>query len=262
MSAAFGSGNTVGVGPNTTTKIIHVLLKIALPLLAVAYLLLDVEFFASLSTKGRTFTRGGSRHIMCDVGVPEFIVFVDAGSTGCRAHTFRVNSLESTTDGRLFSLTTIGKKVKSEHPLAWLSGKSAKDVEKEIVPMLRGAMAKIERIEEEGLSKGGRKGKKTRVPLYVWATAGMRILTDKEQIELWRSVASVVQKSLPRFAIGVEKEHFKTIDGEDEGFYAWLAANYLVGVDVTSIGADVDGFGGLPEEERDRLLRETTARKP
>ena len=82
MSAAFGSGNTVGVGPNTTTKIIHVLLKIALPLLAVAYLLLDVEFFASLSTKGRTFTRGGSRHIMCDVGVPEFIVFVDAGSTG------------------------------------------------------------------------------------------------------------------------------------------------------------------------------------
>lgn len=272
MSAAFGSGNTVGVGeskrggaflPNNTTNIVqNVLLKIALPLLAVAYLLLDVEFFAS--TKGGTlFTRGGSsRHIMCDVGVPEFIVFVDAGSTGCRAHTFRVNSLESTTDGRLFSLTTIGKKVKSEHPLAWLSGKSAKDVEKEIVPMLRGAMAKIERIEEEGLSKGGRKRKKTRVPLYVWATAGMRILTDKEQIELWRSVASVVQKSMPRFAIGVEKEHFKTIDGEDEGFYAWLAANYLVGVDVTSIGADVDGFGGLPEEERDRLLRETTARKP
>ena len=177
MSAAFGSGNnTVGVGeskrggaflPNNTTNIVqNVLLKIALPLLAVAYLLLDVEFFAS--TKGGTlFTRGGSsRHIMCDVGVPEFIVFVDAGSTGCRAHTFRVNSLESITDGRLFSLTTIGKKVKSEHPLAWLSGKSVKDVEKEIVPMLRGAMAKIERIEEEGLSKGGRKGKKTRVPLY------------------------------------------------------------------------------------------------
>ena len=81
MSAAFGSGNTVGVGeakrggaflPNNTTNIVqNVLLKIALPLLAVAYLLLDVEFFTSTPKGGTLFTRGGSsRHIMCDVGVP------------------------------------------------------------------------------------------------------------------------------------------------------------------------------------------------
>ena len=63
----------------------------------------------------------------------------------------------------------------------------------------------------------------------------------------------VVQKSLPRFAIGVEKEHFKTIDGEERVLRV-VGGGYLVGVDVTSIGADVDGFGGLPEEERDRLL--------
>ena len=46
-----------------------VLLKIALPLLAVAYLLL-VEFSRLCPRKGGPL-RGGSRHIMCDVGVPD-----------------------------------------------------------------------------------------------------------------------------------------------------------------------------------------------
>jgi hypothetical protein len=30
--------------------------------------------------------------------------------------------------------------------------------------------------------------------------------------------------------------HFRTITGEEEGFFAWLAANYLSGVDLTRIG--------------------------
>ena len=30
--------------------------------------------------------------------------------------------------------------------------------------------------------------------------------------------------------------HFRTIAGEEEGFFAWLAANYLSGVDLTRIG--------------------------
>ena len=278
-------------------------LKTLLPLLALAYLLLLAEEFPTFNNNANsvaraTNTRGYSdeRNILCDVGVPEFLVFVDAGSTGCRAHTFRVNysadeegeegaemTLSENDDktSRLFSLTTVGKKVKSLHPLASLRGKSEKDIETALLPMLEGAMRKIEAIEEEEKTNGKRKRKrrrspittsfgkgeqsegKSRVPLYVWATAGMRILTEKEQKELWRSVASVARKATPRFAIGREEEHFKTIDGEDEGFYAWLAANYLVGVDVTSIGADVDGFGGLTEEERNRLFREmNNARKP
>ena len=269
-------------------------LKTLLPLLALVYLLLLAEEFPTFNTASVVSNTNagysGERNILCDVGVPEFIVFVDAGSTGCRAHTFRVNYFADEEEGgemtsendktRLFSLTTVGKKVKSLHPLASLSGKSEKDIETALLPMLEGAMRKIEAIEEKEKTNGKRKrrrrspittsfGKgeqsegKSRVPLYVWATAGMRILTEKEQKELWRSVASVARKATPRFAIGREEEHFKTIDGEDEGFYAWLAANYLVGVDVTSIGADVDGFGGLTEEERNRLFREmNNARKP
>ena len=290
---------STGGGLFASTSMSSFCLKTLLPLLALVYLLLLAEEFPTFNTASSVVSNtnagySSERNILCDVGVPEFIVFVDAGSTGCRAHTFRVNysadeegeegeemTLSENDDktSRLFSLTTVGKKVKSLHPLASLSGKSEKDIETALLPMLEGAMRKIEAIEEKektngrrkrrrspittSFGKGGQSEGKSRVPLYVWATAGMRILTEKEQKELWRSVASVARKATPRFAIGREEEHFKTIDGEDEGFYAWLAANYLVGVDVTSIGADVDGFGGLTEEERNRLFREmNNARKP
>ena len=193
MSAAFGSGNTVGVGPNTTTKIIHVLLKIALPLLAVAYLLLDVEFFASLSTKGGPL-REEDRDTSCAMWeFPNSSCSPTLGSTGCRAH------VSSELVGKHHGWSVVfahhdREKSEKRASTGVVEREEREGRREEIVPMLRGAMAKIERIEEEGLSKGGRKRKKTRVPLYVWATAGMRILTDKEQIELWRSVASVVAK--------------------------------------------------------------------
>ena len=72
-------------------------LKTLLPLLALAYLLLLAEEFPTFNNANsvaRATNTGGysdERNILCDVGVPEFLVFVDAGSTGCRAHTFRVN---------------------------------------------------------------------------------------------------------------------------------------------------------------------------
>ena len=161
-------------------------LKTLLPLLALAYLLLLAEEFPTFNNNANsvaraTNTRGYSdeRNILCDVGVPEFLVFVDAGSTGCRAHTFRVNysandegegeegmrSSGSDDKTRLFSLTTVGKKVKSLHPLASLRGKSEKDIETALLPMLEGAMRKIEAIEEEEKTNGKRKRKRRRSPI-------------------------------------------------------------------------------------------------
>ena len=82
-------------------------------------------------------------------------------------------------------------------------------------------------------------------PLYLWATAGVRVLSDEEQSALWASVARVVSRRT-RFRLGLdggglrvenERSHFRTIDGEEEGFFAWLAANQLSGRDMTSVGA-------------------------
>ena len=56
---------------------------------------------------------------------------------------------------------------------------------------------------------------------------------------LWAGVMRLAQRHTPfRFSSGspASAMHFRTITGEEEGFFAWLAANYLSGVDLTRIG--------------------------
>jgi hypothetical protein len=107
-------------------------------------------------------------NILCD-GLPPYVVFVDAGSTGCRAHTFHV------VPGELpaFALRTVGKKVKSHTPLASLAGKTDQQIAHALLPMLARALDKVP-PQHRG-----------ETPLYVWATAGMRVLNDHQQDRLW-----------------------------------------------------------------------------
>ena len=111
---------------------------------------------------------GGAHNILCD-GLPPYVVFVDAGSTGCRAHTFQV------VPGELpaFALRTMGKKVKGITPLASLAGKTDEQITEALVPMLTKALEKVPEQHRHD------------TPLYVWATAGMRVLKDHQQDQLW-----------------------------------------------------------------------------
>lgn len=111
---------------------------------------------------------GGAHNVLCD-GLPPYVVFVDAGSTGCRAHTFQV------VPGELpaFALRTMGKKVKGTTPLASLAGKTDEQITGALVPMLTKALEKVPEQHRHD------------TPLYVWATAGMRVLKDHQQDQLW-----------------------------------------------------------------------------
>ena len=147
---------------------------------------------------------------------PTHVVFVDAGSTGCRAHAFAIEDARSI-EG-LFALKTLGTKVKTKTALADMKGKVAL----ELAPAIRQAQGNI---ADERARKNAQ--------VYVWATAGFRVLAMEKQRELWDEVRDVVKRET---TLGFGRGHFKTIDGADEGFYAWLAANYLSKVDVTSVG--------------------------
>ena len=111
---------------------------------------------------------GGAHNILCE-GLPPYVVFVDAGSTGCRAHTFKV------VPGELpaFALRTMGKKVKGNTPLASLAGKTDEQITEALLPMLLKALEKVPQQHRGD------------TPLYVWATAGMRVLKDHQQDHLW-----------------------------------------------------------------------------
>jgi Golgi nucleoside diphosphatase len=74
---------------------------------------------------------------------------------------------------------------------------------------------------------------RARTPLFIWATAGMRLLPQDDQAALYDTLFGLVRH---RTAFAVARaDGFRTISGTDEGFYAWLAANALAGADLTRV---------------------------
>ena len=65
-------------------------------------------------------------------------------------------------------------------------------------------------------------------PIFLLATAGMRLLPDSQRQKLLAEVCSYAQ-SHTEFQITSCESNFEVITGETEGLYGWLAANYLLG---------------------------------
>ena len=88
-------------------------------------------------------------------------------------------------------------------------------------------------------------------PVYVYATAGMRLLPDQLQEEIYDALALGLTSPDARGIVPfvVERENLGTIDGTDEGYFAALAVNYLSGVigpDLITLPAE-DASDGLPD---------------
>ena len=86
-------------------------------------------------------------------------------------------------------------------------------------------------------------------PVYVYATAGMRLLDAQLQTDIYDSLAEGLLSHPDVVPFKVERENLGTIDGEDEGYFAALAVNYLGGV----IGSDLVTLPALPEKGSDGL---------
>jgi apyrase len=61
-------------------------------------------------------------------------------------------------------------------------------------------------------------------PIYLRATAGMRLLTDAQQGAIYESIRATLRASGFRYDAD---DWSKTISGQEEGAFLWLAANYL-----------------------------------
>lgn len=78
------------------------------------------------------------------------------------------------------------------------------------------------------------------LPVYFYATAGMRIVASEKQRELYH----VVQTWFSRHS-KLKLVDIKTIPGSDEGVYGWLAVNYIAGaLNSSSDLVGVMDFGG------------------
>lgn len=65
-------------------------------------------------------------------------------------------------------------------------------------------------------------------PIFLLATAGMRLLPDYQRNAVLENICSYMQKNT-RFLLPDCGLHIQVIPGETEGLYGWIAANYLLG---------------------------------
>lgn len=150
------------------------------------------------------------------------MIVVDSGSTGSRAHLYQYQFTKGNTPIFIKELAV----TRLSPGLATLEEEQGK-----IDAYLNCLFARLRKSNGEV------------IPVYYYATAGMRLLPDEKQKKLYKSVANWFQSQSD-----FDLKEAKTISGYDEGVFGWLAVNYLSGTfsptntNQTSLG--MMDFGG------------------
>ncbi|CAJ2501885.1 Uu.00g047380.m01.CDS01 [Anthostomella pinea] len=149
-------------------------------------------------------------------------IMLDAGSSGTRLHIYRwqdpAKVLKHASLEELSSLPKIENSyTKKTRPGISTFGDHPEDVGPEhLEELIEKAMKKIP------------DAKHADTPIYLMATAGMRLLSPTQQRALLTEVCSYFRQHT-RFSLPDCDAHIQVIPGETEGLYGWIAANYLLG---------------------------------
>ncbi|KAF2688247.1 hypothetical protein K458DRAFT_385811 [Lentithecium fluviatile CBS 122367] len=151
-------------------------------------------------------------------------VILDAGSSGTRVHIYRwLNSdtaRKSAGEAQLHKLPDIEtdkKWTKKIHPGISTFGDHPHDVGPEHLDKLLSHALKYVPLDEV-----------PNTPLFLLATAGMRILPPVQRKSVLKEVCEFARKTT-KFQLPDCDLHVQVIPGETEGLYGWIAANYLLG---------------------------------
>ncbi|KAK5445216.1 Golgi apyrase [Exophiala xenobiotica] len=149
-------------------------------------------------------------------------VVLDAGSSGTRVYIYRWLSnsaakLDESLLQLLPELETKEKWTKKVHPGVSTFGANPDSVGPDhLRPLLQHA---LKYIPEEAVPD---------TPIFLLATAGMRLLPEQQQKDVLRNICSYI-RSETEFSLPDCDVHIQVIPGETEGLYGWVAANYLLG---------------------------------
>lgn len=150
----------------------------------------------------------------------QYALMIDAGSTGSRIHIYKFNNCGPSPayEYEVFKMTQPGL---SAFPREPTRAAESLDV----------LLDEAVRVVPEDLRKC--------TPVAVKATAGLRLLGARESDEILKAVRRRLEERYP-FSV-VEKDGVIIMDGKDEGVYAWITANYLLGAiggSTTNMDAD------------------------
>lgn len=139
----------------------------------------------------------------------DYAIIIDAGSTGSRAFVFEF-SLEN---GVRKVIGTKGMKVT---PGLSSFGDNPKKAISYFEPLLIDCTKFIPKSKLENTQ------------LFIKGTAGMRLLEDKKQEDIWNELINGL-KDHPDIPFKILRSNLGTIDGHSEAYYAVLSSNYIAG---------------------------------
>jgi guanosine-diphosphatase len=133
---------------------------------------------------------------------------IDAGSTGSRIHIYKFNNCGASAEYEyeVFKMTQPGLSSYAGKP-----DEAAKSLDVLLDEAIRIVPSSMRRC----------------TPVAVKATAGLRLLPGSESTDILHAVEERIHGSYP-FKM-LEKDGVTIMDGKDEGVYAWITANYLLG---------------------------------
>ncbi|KAJ2493173.1 Guanosine-diphosphatase [Coemansia sp. RSA 2050] len=149
----------------------------------------------------------------CDIPHPgrpliQYVLMIDAGSTGSRIHVYKFNYCKdhAMLEDEIFQQIKPG--------LSSFENDAA------------GAAHSLDGLMDVAL-KGVPKSLHACTPIAVKATAGLRMLGDEKSERILAAIRDRLTKNY-QFKL-IPKGAVEIMDGKDEGLYAWITVNYLLG---------------------------------
>ncbi|KAK0383491.1 hypothetical protein NLU13_9402 [Sarocladium strictum] len=148
-----------------------------------------------------------------DKPIVQYVLMIDAGSTGSRVHVYKFNNCGPTPEleGEDFMM--------NEKSIGGLSsfGSDAKGASHSLDPLLEFARSKVPK-KLQGCS-----------PIAVKATAGLRMIGAEQADAILAEVRKYLEEQQPFPVVSKENKGVVIMDGSEEGVYAWITLNYLLG---------------------------------
>lgn len=140
--------------------------------------------------------------------IVQYALTIDAGSTGSRIHVYKFHNCEASPqlEYETFKMLNPGLSAFPDDPSAAAAS---------LDPLL----VEAKRVVPESLWKC--------TPVEVKATAGLRLLGEAKSEAILDEVRNHLESKYP-FSLG-GKDAVEVMDGKNEGVYAWITANYLLG---------------------------------
>ncbi|KKA27029.1 hypothetical protein TD95_004348 [Thielaviopsis punctulata] len=193
----------------TTALILFVVLVLRLPMIAPAT-------NSNAKPQGQTPSDSTYGTEKCTVSsskdkpIVQYVLMIDAGSTGSRIHVYKFNNCGETPEleNEVFEKVKPGLSALAADPVA-----AAKSLD----PLMKIAMEKV----PDAL--------KSCTPVAVKATAGLRLTGAKAAQDVLDAVRLHLETAYPFPVVSKEDNGVVIMDGSDEGVYAWITTNYLLG---------------------------------